>query len=244
MEVSQQSFSVLKGRFVSGNTLIQGLTTYDPLNLLIKKTAITGFIAQLDSADAAVTLTEEAFKTQTSNRMKLSFREAEAADENCLENRIRNIRDYIGVDLGTDRGAYKMISGFLQKIKPRYPKKPEGAPRGAGRSPSEQSYVALNGYATQTLKMIEALDTDYAPQNTYIQYANFKTFVEDMLELTDNIAAAQDAYKTAVGIRKALYLGKEGLKKRQSLIKKYLSSFSGGKKNQNYMNYDSLIKGN
>ena len=243
MTVSQQSYDVLKGRFTSGDTFIQGLALYDPKNPLIKKVNLTAFIAEVDAKDAAVTLKEEALKTLKGQRMKQSFRETEGADENCLENRMRNVYAYIGVEIGKDSGAYKKIGGYLKKIRPHYPKKAPDAPRGAGRSPSEKSYVALNGYATQMMEILTSLGVSYDPQNPYIVLATLDTFVKDMVTLTKDIAKAEAEYSNAAAERKVLYFGTEGVKKRESKIKDYLASFTGGKTSQNYIEYDRLIKG-
>jgi hypothetical protein len=156
---------------------------------------------------------------------------------------MRNAQSYIGSEIGKNSSAYNIIGGYLKVLKPKYKKKNAGQKPGARRSTSEQSYVSLNGYAMQTVEILNSLGSAYAPQNPNIQYANFKTFGEEMIVLTGNITIAQAAYSNATSERAVLYKGEEGLTKRQSMIKGYLASFSGGKKNQNYIEYDRLIKG-
>ena len=242
MANSQKSFEVLYGRFVNGDTLIQALSNYDPQNTLIKKASLTAFIGDLALKDRTVTKKLLPLKDLISRRQKFSFRR-KGCDENCIENRMRNAHSYVGSEIGKSSSAYNIIGGYLKVLKPKYQKKNAGQKRSARRSTSEQSYVSLNGYAMLTVEILDSLGSAYTPQNPNIQYANFKTFVEEMIELTGNITIAQTAYSTATAERAVLYKGEEGLTKRQSLIKGYLASFSGGKKNQDYIEYDRLIKG-
>jgi hypothetical protein len=242
MANSQKSFETLYGRFVNGNTLIQGLSNYDPQNPLIKKASLTAFIGDLALKDRTVTKKLMPFKDLIIRRQKFSFRR-KGCDENCLENRMRNAHSYVGSEVGKNSSAYNIIGGYLKVLKPKYKKKVKGKKGTERRSTSEQSYVSLNGYAMLTVEILDSLGSAYAPQNPNIQYANFKAFAEEMVELTNNISVAEAAYKNATTERAVLYKGEEGLTKRQSLIKGYLASFSGGKKNQNYIEYDRLIKG-
>jgi hypothetical protein len=242
MTNSQKSFEVLYGRFVNGDTLIQSLTNYDPQNTLIKKANLTAFIADIKVKDKTVTKKLVALKDLVSLRKKMSFRR-KGFDVNCLENRMRNAHAYIGIEIGKNSSSYKIIGGYIKAIKPKYKKKESKEARNKRRSASEQSYVSLNGYASQTLEILGSLGAAYAPQNPNIQLSNFEAFVEEMIELSKNIAKAEAAYLNSTNERGVLYKGDEGLLKRQSLIKGYLASFSGGKKSQNYINYDRLIKG-
>lgn len=160
-----------------------------------------------------------------------------------LINRIRNIRSYIDAEIGKSSCAYKIIDGFIKKIAPQYEKKDPNLLRGAGKSPSEKSYVALNGYGTQTSKLINDLGTAYNPQNKFIKATEFGTFVNDMIKSVTKIAELESILSDAIKVRYEIYYGKDGLLDRQSIIKEYLASFTGGKKNQSYLEYDRLIKG-
>jgi hypothetical protein len=240
---SQKSFETLFGRFQNGDIFVQAIAAFDPKNALIKKTNLTTFISDLAIKDKAVTENLDAWKSAVAMRKPLAFKQRDC-DENCMESRIRNIYAYIGADIGKNSGAYKIIGGYLKKIAPTYEKKDPTKPRGVGKSPSEKSFVALNGYATQTLKLITDLGADYAPQNTNIQVTNFQTFADDMIDKTKNIAKLESDYSDSVRVRLEAYNGAEGVLERQKLIKGYLASFTGGKKSQNYVEYDRLIKGN
>lgn len=194
------------------------------------------------------------FSSVQSNQMTVNWKNAIAArkalsfkgkdcDENCLENRIRNIRSFIGAEISKTCGEYKIISSFIKKIAPVYEKANPALPKGSGKSPSEKSFVALNGYGTQSSELINNLGASYDPQNTFIVAATFETFVNDMIGRAKSIAKLEGLYADAVKARYEIYHGTNGLIERQDTIKEYLASFTGGKKNQMYIEYDRLIKG-
>jgi hypothetical protein len=239
---SQRSFEVLLGRFENGDAYVQTLANYDPLKPIIKKANLTLFIADVKLKDEAVNKALDKWKNAVVARKALSFK-GEDCDENCLENRIRNIYSYIGADINKKCGEYKIIGSFIKKIAPIYEKKDPALPKGTGKSPSEKSFVALNGYGTQTSELINDLGLAYDPQNTYIEAATFETFVNDMIERAKDIGKLKSAYSNAVEARYKIYHGTAGLVERQKTIKDYLASFTGGKKSQDYIEYDRLIKG-
>lgn len=243
MSNSQKSFEVLLGRFENGDAYIQTLSDYDPLKAIIKKANLTLFIADVKLKDQAVNTTLSNWKNAIAARKALAFK-GEDCDENCLENRIRNIRSYIGAEINKTCGEYKIISSFIKKIAPVYEKSDPNLPKGSGKSPSEKSFVALNGYGTQTSELINNLGLTYAPQNPYIEAAAFETFVNDMITRSKSIAKLEGLYSDAVKARYEIYHGTDGLVERQTIIKDYLGSFSGGKKNPKYLEFDRLIKGN
>lgn len=125
-----------------------------------------------------------------------------------------------------------------------YKKKDAGTPSGEGKSPSEKSFVALNGYGTQTSELINDLGVAYAPTNTFIEAAAFGTFVNDMIARAKSVAKLEGIYSDAVKVRYEIYHGKDGLLERQATIKEYLASFPEGKNSQSYIEFDRLIKGN
>ena len=242
MGISQRSFEVLFGRFQDGDTYIQSLTIFDPTKAIIKKANLTLFIADVILKDKAVNLALQAYRDAVAERKALSFKYPKC-DTNCLENRIRNIHSFIGSDISKDKAAYKLIGGFIKKIAPVYKKDPL-LPKGSGKSPSEKSYVALNGYGTQTSELINDLGIAYAPTNTYIEAAAFGTFVNDMIARAKLVSKLEGNHSDAVKIRYEIYHGKDGLLERQATIKEYLASFPEGKNSQNYIEFNRLIKGN
>jgi hypothetical protein len=244
MANSQLSFETMYGRFVNGNEFIQTLADFNPQKDLIKKTNLTSLIADIVPIDKAVNLKLKAMMDETNARKFLVFRSKEC-DENCLENRIRNIHSYIGADISKTCAAYKIIGGYIKKFAPTYKKKDPNLPPEAqkSKSPSEKSFVAMNGYGMQVLELITELGTDYAPQNDKIQLAKFEIFVKDLVDRAKSIAKLEAEYSDAVSARRPYYYGEEGILKRQTMIKGYLASFTGGKKSQNYIEYDRLIKG-
>ena len=90
---------------------------------------------------------------------------------------MRKAHSYIGSEIGKNSGAYKVIGGYIKVLKPKYKQRKPGQKRGKRRSISEQTFESLNGYAVNTLAILESLGTAYAPQNAGIQYANFLAFV-------------------------------------------------------------------
>jgi hypothetical protein len=244
MASSQLSFETMLGRFINGNELIQSIADYDPKNPLIKKASFTALIPEIKLKDKSVLLTQNAFLDQTLARKPLVFR-AKDCDENCLENRIQNIHSYIGADISKTCAAYKIIGGLIKKFRPTYKKKDPTQPPEAHKtpSPSEKSFVAMNNYGMQVYDLIVELGADYSPQNPNIQPDAFKDFVEDLMARAKLIAKLEADYSDAVSARKPYYHGPEGILKRETLVKEYLASFTGGKKSQNYIEYDRLIKG-
>jgi hypothetical protein len=244
MADSQKSFVTLFGRFQNGDTFIQGLGDYNPNKDLIKKATCTTFIADVILKDKAVAQEEKKYRDEVAGRKPLVFR-AKNCDENCLENRIRNIYAYIGADIGKTCAAYKIIGEMIKKFAPHYKKSDPNVPPPEHKtpSPSEQSFVAMNGYGTHVITLITELGADYAPQNTNIQLAPFTLFVADLINRSKLVAKYEASYADAVAIRYPYYHGPEGILERQRLIKDYLASFTGGKKSQNYNEYDRLIKG-
>lgn len=242
MDVSQRSYETRRGRFVSGNELVQAKTDYNPMKEIIKKDKLTLFIAEVGTRDEAVSVSELHYRDKVKIRRINSFRD-KANLENCLENRIRNAMAYVGAEIGRTSPAYKMIKGFIKKIKPTYKKKKPDAPKGEGKSPSEQSFVALIGYGKQTAQITGDLGSAYTPSDPDIQSANMLTFCEQIETWTKEVASKEVIWADAVKKRKEIYDGKDGMKDRINTIKDYLASFPGGKNSQDYIEYDRLIKG-
>jgi hypothetical protein len=242
MSNSQKSFEVLLGRFENGDAYIQTLPDYNPTKVLIKKANLTLFIADVKLKDEAVNTALNNWKNAVVERKTLAFK-GKNCDDNCLEKRIRNIRSYIGAEISRTCGEYKIISSFIKKIAPVYEKPNPALPKGSGKSPSEKSFVALNGYGTQTSELINNLGVAYSPQNPFIEAAAFETFVNDMIAKAKSIAKLEGKYADAVKARFEIYHGTDGLVERQTKIKDYLASFTGEKKNPMYIEFDRLIKG-
>jgi hypothetical protein len=242
MGASQRSFETRFGRFVSANELVQAKTDYEPIKTLIKKPSLVTFIADVAAKDQAVNLTYLHYRENVMKRRVNGFRD-KANLENCLENRIRNSMAYVGAEIGRTSPAYKMIKDFIKKIAPKYKKKEKDAPKGEGKSPSEQSFVALIGYGKQTAQITGDLGAAFNPSDPDIKSAAMLTFCETMETYTTDIAKSEILWAEAVKQRKAIYDGTDGMAERIVLIKDYLASFAGGKKSQDYIEFDRLIKG-
>lgn len=242
MPVSQRSFETRFGRFYSANELLQSNPDYSPMNALIQKVALSTFIDDIKAKDEAVNLAYTHYREKVKIRRENGFNGKDGL-ENCLENRIRAIASYIGAELGRSSSAYKIIRDFIKKINPVYKKKDAEAPRGAGLSPSEQSFVALIGYGVQTTQIIQDLGASYSPTNSDIRLEAMQNICSQMESWTKVIASAENAWAEAVRRRLELYDGKNGMADRIVMIKDYLASFPGGKKNQHYIEFDRIIKG-
>lgn len=242
MAPSQKSFETRFGRFYSGNELLQANPDYNPQNILITKPELNTFISDVSAKDEAVNLAYKNYRDKVKIRRENGFRDNENL-ENCLENRIRTIASYVGADIGRTSASYKIIKDFIKKIKPIYKKKDPEAPRGDGKSPSEKSFVALIGYGVQTTQIIKDLGAAYSPVNADIQVVAMQDFCTQMEKWTVQIVAAENIWAEAVRLRLELYDGNNGMSDRIVMIKDYLASFPGGKKNQNYIEFDRIIKG-
>lgn len=242
MAVSQRSFETRYGRFYSANELLQSNPEYNPQNAVITKPALNEFISDVAAKDEAVNIAYRHYRDKTKIRRENGFKGKENL-ESCLENRLNAIASYLGAELGRSSAAYKIIKGFIKKINPVYKKKDPETPNGNGYSPSEQSFVALIGYGVQTTQIIKDLGDDYNPSNADLKAETMRDFCLQMETWTKEIASLENAWAEAVRRRLELYDGKNGMAERIVMIKDYLASFPGGKQNQNYIEFDRIIKG-
>ncbi len=242
MPSSQSSFETRYGRFSSGTGLIQDITTYNPAKEIIKKANLTSFLAEAAVKDAKVNSTNTFYREKVKERRINGFRDKDNLS-NCLENRIRNIYSYVGAEFGHDSITYKKIKSFLDKIAPKYDKKDPGAPAGQGKSPSEQSFVALIGFGRRVGELIDDLGVAYNPGNTDITLVALGELCDMMETLTKDIAKAEIEWSKAVKARKEIYDGKDGMTDRIKAIKDYLASFDLGKKSPDYINFCRILAG-
>jgi hypothetical protein len=93
------------------------------------------------------------------------------------------------------------------------------------------------------LAYIESLGSEYHPQNQAIQVNNFKAIVEQLEQLNKQVAIVLKDYGDIVRDRAAAFDGKEGLTDRIDLIRAYLSSFEGGRRNTEYIEFNQALRG-
>lgn len=241
---SQQTFEAVLNRFKNGNVLVQGWGDYSPLNPLIIKVAIPVFITSVETANTAVTATEDDLGIARGVRNPLVF-EIKDTNPACLETRIRGIVNDLGSN--PDNNAFavatKKVKAILKKMRPHYPKKAEGAPRGAGKSPAEKSFASAVGHGRAVITIITKLGVAYKPADVNLKVANMTTLVDLIETENGNVQSALEDYGVANKARLALYKGAQGLEKRRSAILKYLASFPGLTKSDHYREYNQAIKG-
>ena len=241
---SQQSFEAVLNRFKNGNTLIQSWLDYNPGNPTITKAAIPVFITSVEGANLAVTTTEEAVGVVRTTRGLLVF-EIKDTNPTCLETRVRGIKNYLSSD--PDNAAFltasKKVNTILKKMRPTYPKKAPGTPRGTGNSPMERSFASAVGHGRAVITIISGLGVPYAPADVNIRVAPMTALIDQIETANEAVQTALDNYGTANRIRAKLYKEKDGLEKRRSAILKYLSSFPGLTKSTHYIEFNQAIKG-
>jgi hypothetical protein len=241
---SQHSYVSILNRFKDGDVLIQGYTDYAPGNPLIIKAAFGPFILSIETANTAVTDFDLALGIARGVRNPLVF-EIEDTNPACLETRLRGILNYLlsDPDNVTFATAAKKIKAILKKIRPTYPKKPPGTPRGAGNSPMEKSFASAVGHGRAAIAIITKLLAAYTPPDASLSKASMTTLVELIETENENVQDALQDYGVANRARLKLYKGKDGLEKRRSAVLKYLSSFPGLTKSDHYIEYNQAIKG-
>jgi len=240
----QQSFDAVFQRFKNGNVLIQAWGDYDPGNPLITKAAITAFIPTVEAGNTAVTDDDTDLGNARGVRNPLVF-EIGVTNPACLETRTRGIVNYLRSD--PDNNAFltssKKVNAILKKMRPNYPKKVPGTPRGSGKSPSEKSFAAAVGQGKAVITIITKLGAAYNPADSNLTVANMTTLVNLIDTENGNVQSALENYGESNQARLKLYKGPQGLEKRRSAILKYLSSFPGLTKSDHYREYNQAIKG-
>jgi len=240
---SQHSYENRLGRFENGTSLLKTYADYVPANSLITTASLDAFAVTVRGKNDEVETLYVTLTDKRNLRKPIVFR-SKIADVNCLQNRVSSIASYLKAEFGKTSGAYKKVYSLLKKMSPSYPKKTDPTlPKGSGRSPSERSFVAVTGYAFEIIAILNTLGVVYNPGNDAIKLANFETFVENLKTLNEEIAVALKDYGEAVLEREKLYNASDGLTSRVALIKEYLASFEGGKKNPMYIEYSQAIKG-
>lgn len=241
---SQASYENLLGRFINAVALLVTWIDYQPANALIVLATLQTFITQVRSKNDLVSSLLVSLTDKRNERKAIVFR-SKTADINCLQNRTASIASYLKAEFGKKSGAYVKVYALYKKMVPTYPpKKDPTLPKGSGRSPSERSFVAVTGYASEIVAIITSLGAAYNPTNNIaIQLVNFKNFVLSLSQLNEDIAVALKDYGDAVTAREKIYDAPDGLNVRATLVKDYLASFEGGKKNPKYVEFNQAMKG-
>jgi hypothetical protein len=240
--VSQRSFVTRQSRFVSAVEILKANADYKPNKGIITPLVLENFALELGAKNGAVGTSLEALTNVRDLRLNIAYNR-KGSDINNIENRIKQILAYIKAEFGEGTSVHKMVYKISQKLSPQYEKREEGRARGSGKSPSEKSFASLAGYAKQVLAYIESLGSEYHPQNQAIQVNNFKAIVEQLEQLNKQVAIVLKDYGDIVRDRAAAFDGKEGLTDRIDLIRAYLSSFEGGRRNTEYIEFNQALRG-
>lgn len=241
MAGSQKSFESQINRFDNGYTLVNGWVDYNPTNALIKKAALGTFIQDVKNANEDVDTKLETLTTARDSRLLLVFKKKEE-NPACLEQRIIGIRNYIKGE-NFPKSALSAIEKIIQKIRPRYTKKPEGAPEGSGKSPSEKSFAAAVGFGANVVNIITNLGIDYNPPDPNLAVGAVTTLVANIETANKDTQKALDNYGISNRARLKLYEGTSGLEERRSAVLNYLASFPGLKKSNHYIEFNDALKG-
>jgi hypothetical protein len=241
---SQRSFQSIWGKFSDGVEVLKRIPGYNPSREEIKLTSLQLLKENVEAKNAAVVTTGIALSELRNKRRFISFR-SEETDVNCIENLIRNAGSYIMAEAGQKNAVCDKINSILKKIEPANNKKETaagGAEPGQNKSSSEKSYQSLVGFGSDVLTLITNMGSAYNPSNSNITVANFKAKVDELTELNSGIIKAGIRYSTAIKERNDVYKGEKGINKLVPLIKNYLASFEGGKKNADYAAFVHAVK--
>ena len=242
MAASQQSFESRLERFTLGDVLIQSWLDYDPKNPLIKKLSLTAFIGTVNTGNTLCNATKQTLGNAQTARAPLVFTKKDT-NPACLQKRIEQMVPYLEGDFGKTAPSAKLVRSVRLKIRPVYPKKPPGTPRGAGNSPMERSFASAVGLGQKVVDCIAGLGADYKPANPDLSVASMQALVDLIKAKNKTVTEALEPFGNANRARRKLYDGDDGMKERIQSIKGYLASFQGGKKSDHYIEYSQALKG-
>ena len=245
MANSQNTFETRVGRFQDMLAILKNLPDYKPTNAMISVESLSELLKDVLNKNNEVIAADLALKAKRDTRRTLAFKDS-ATNPTCIQACLDNITNYVAGEFGITHPAYKKIYAIKKKINPTYIKrkeiKEEEMPK-TTRSSSEKSFTGLVGTAKQIVQIITSLGTSYAPQNSDIHVDVFAKKVVELDNLNQEIALALQQYSDIVQKRKDLYEGKEGMQLRIGMIRHYMASFSGGKKNPQYLQIIASLKG-
>lgn len=241
---SQRSFQSIAGKYSDGLEVLKGLLDYNPAKEELKTASLDLLKDDAAAKNSAVVSTGTVLKDLKNSRRIISFSSREA-DQNCVENLMRNILSFIKAELGAKSPAYAQIYSIIKKINPPADKKEElkeGEEPKKIRSSSEKTFQSLVGFGNDVVTVLTGLGESYKPANTNITLANFKNKVEEISLLNAQIVNADVEYSAAVDAREELYCGDKGILKRIQMIKNFLASLEGGRKNAGYTAFCAAVK--
>ncbi len=241
---SQRTFQAILGKFSAGLDILKNVIGYNPSKNILKISSLEAQKADAEAKNSAVLSAETTEQDLRKSQRFMAFKSKDS-DENCLENRIKAIANYIKAEHDAKYPAYLQVTSIISKIQPPSEKKAapaEGEVPKKSISKSEKSFQSLVGFGNDVHTIISNLGADYNPSNTNITVANFRIKVDELASLNSEIVTAEKNYSTAVQERNEAYNGEAGINSTISSIKDYLASLEGGKKNPDYVAYVNAVK--
>ncbi|MEI7812320.1 MAG: hypothetical protein WCJ01_07835 [Ignavibacteria bacterium] len=255
MAVSNRSFGTRSGRFHSAFTIINSAAEYLPSNPLISKADLASFVDLTGNINSEVAVAQMKLSDAQELRRHLSFKKKDK-NPRCMEVLIKEIHCYIKADIQDNEGTLKIFDEISRKMNPSYKKEklPAGVAENGkpakkkagyknGKPSCEKTFSSLYGYAVQVNSLINQLGAAYQPTNTDIQSAQFQAAVTALENINGEITLFEQSLIDTIARRRDLYDGKTGMKERIALIKNYLKSLQGGKKNLVYINFTRTLRG-
>jgi len=114
---SQQTFETRVERYNNGNTIIQAVGAYAPINPLITKAANNTFITTVNTANTNTNLALNNLTTLLNSRQFLCF-PIKDTNPNCIQRRITGVLNYLKVEVGMKNGNVVKVAAILKKIRP------------------------------------------------------------------------------------------------------------------------------
>ncbi len=241
---SQQTFQSRLGKFSDGITVLTGLTGYSPTKPTLQLTMLQGIKTRAVQRNSDVVTLGNELKALRDERRLISFQKKDG-DENCIENRMHAIANYIKSENNEKHPAYLTITSIISKLNPPPEKKDppaEGDTPKVPNSKSEKSFQSLVGFSNDVYTIITNLGTGYNPTNQYITLTGFKEITDRLVELNKNIVTSENSLSAAIKARADIYDGENGIKKTITAIKAHLASLEGGKKNPAYVAFNNAVK--
>ena len=241
---SQMSYSAILGRFKDGIVALKRIPGYNPSKPSLTITSLEAVSTDAEAKNADAVRTGALLKGLRNERRFISFRSKES-DVNCIENLMKNIASYLKAELGAKHPSFNVVDSIIKKISPPNDPKEEvkeGEEPKKTNSSSEKSYNSLGGFASNVYTIITELGESYRPTNENITTIAFKGRIDRLAQLNASIVTAGTDYASAVKLRDDLYNSGDGIISLVSLVKDYLASFEGGRKNPDYIAFFNAVK--
>lgn len=241
MAGTQLSMENYLNSFTNAVSLLQNDTEYNPVSIDIQQKALVELIDKLNEANNNIKTLETQLREFKKMRNEIAFKRNSSKPENTIENIVTMMTYYFGAENGKESIIYKMIVSYKKKMNPPVKKNNDNQKK-KNKNP-EKKFGLLESYFRQIINLLEQpLNRIYEPNNPILQIENMKTLYNSLERLNFNIYSTELNLKSARQIRLSLFNGKNGAKERVTIIKLYLSSYVGGKKNEKYLAFVNEFK--